>query len=121
VLVEKLKSDQLLEQMEGAIGIKRLLSVEDTLNDRAIAEGAVDTFISIAEKSEVPQLLFESTWALVNVAAGNESQCGYLIDHNCISIFTELLRSSRQEVLVQCLYFFSNIACDFPFYCNKFI
>lgn len=120
-LINKLKSEQTVDKLEGALGLRTLLSGEKPPIKRAIRQGAADEFIRLAQTSECPQLQLESIHALANISSGTMQDCGYLIDRNCISILARILREYRMPAMELCIWFFGNIACEFVTYRNMLL
>lgn len=63
----------------------------------------------------------EAVWCLTNVASGNNSQTGPIIEKGGIKIFVDLLLSVHVGIVEQAIWVLGNIARDSSNYRDKII
>lgn len=99
-LVKKAEGQDIYEQHEGMIGIRKLLSMENQHPIQAIIDSnMVPRMIKFLSNNEHPRLQIESAWALTNIAFGTTNQCQSIIDKGGIPLFVKLLGSPNDEVV----------------------
>eukprot|EP00947_MAST-08B_sp_MAST-8B-sp1_P000268 g268.t1 len=117
-LVQSVQSDDESLQLEGAIGLRKLLSIEHNPHiqqhiQQVIDAGVVPAFVEFM-RSDNTKLQYEAAWALTNIASGTSHHTRVVIDHGAIPIFVQLLASPNDDVCEQAVWALGNIAGDSP-------
>lgn len=110
--VEMINSDDPQLHMHGTLMIRKLLSVDnDAPVDRVIEMGCVEVFVQQLLRDEMPQLQFESAWALTNIASGAMEHTHYVIGANdAVANFVRLLDSPNEDCREQAAWAIGNLA-----------
>jgi importin subunit alpha-1 len=111
--VEMLRSEDPLRQLEAVTHLRKLLSIE---HNPPIAEvvacGVVPRLVEFLTAGAWPQLVFESAWALTNIASGSSEHTRVVMDAGAVPIFVQLLASREDDVKEQSVWALGNIAGD---------
>eukprot|EP01090_Pellita_catalonica_P022076 TRINITY_DN8449_c0_g1_i2.p1 TRINITY_DN8449_c0_g1~~TRINITY_DN8449_c0_g1_i2.p1 ORF type:complete len:502 (-),score=79.41 TRINITY_DN8449_c0_g1_i2:18-1469(-) len=100
-------------QLKATAKFRKMLSIEtDPPIKQVIAAGVVPIFIRFLERADVPQLQFESAWALTNIASGSSKQTALVVDAGAVAHFVKLLQSPNDDVREQAIWALGNIAGD---------
>jgi len=111
-LVEDINSKELFNQYRGAIGVRKLLSVDNPPIQPMIDANLVPRMIEFMKIDHEPQLQLEAAWVLTNIASGTTAQTQLVLDKGAIPMFAHLLRSNNPELKEQCMWALGNIAGD---------
>ncbi|EAR83119.1 importin subunit alpha (macronuclear) [Tetrahymena thermophila SB210] len=116
-LVIALNSQDVLFQHHGCIGLRKLLSIEDSPPIQiAIDSNCVPRFIEFIKQSTYPVLQLEASWCLTNIASGTTHQTQSIIDKGAIPLFCKLLLSPFQDIAEQAIWAIGNISGDCSVY-----
>ncbi|XP_047319874.1 importin subunit alpha-1a-like [Impatiens glandulifera] len=108
-------SDDISLQLTATTQFRKLLSIErNPPIDEVIQSGVVPRMIQFLMREEIPQLQFEASWALTNIASGTSEHTKVIIDNGAIPYFVKLLSSASDEVREQVVWALGNIAGDSP-------
>jgi importin subunit alpha-1 len=107
------RSDNLNSQLEGVQGIRKLLSIERNPPIQQVLESGILPQLVAFLTSESSQLVFESCWALTNIASGNSAQTNAVVNSGAVPLVIQLLKTSQDDdVKEQAVWFLGNAAGD---------
>ena len=113
MLISPVASEQNL--VEATRGFRRILSVEKNIPAREVIEMGIVPYL-IKNLSVTPgsstALIFESAWALTNIAATEFTQ--YVVDAGCIKPLVQLITHGDSNVCEQAVWCLGNIAGEGP-------
>jgi importin subunit alpha-1 len=95
--------------------LKTIHSFSDTFEQRiheVVNMGFIPILVSFLKKQDNPDLQFESTWALTNIASGTSEHVQQLIQAGAVKEMIPLLNSPHMKIREQALWFLGNIAGD---------
>jgi hypothetical protein len=99
--------------LEATRGFRRLLSLQkDPPITEVVETGVVPIFVSFLRHDHMPDLQFEASWALTNVASGTSTHTRAVTDAGAIPVFVRLLQSTSENVKEQAVWALGNIAGD---------
>ena len=99
------------EVFQGTLLIRKILSVErDPPYDAVTSSGVVPRLVSLLERNDYPELQFESSWALTNIAAGTSENTMMLVHCGAIPRFVALLASPNADCRDQSAWAIGNIS-----------
>lgn len=111
ILMGLLKSGTRDEILEGAQGFRKLLSVEhNPPANEVIAAGAMTLLLSYLNQQTDPEILFESLWALTNIASTDRTRD--VANAGAIGPVVQLLVHEEGKVREQAAWCLGNIAGD---------
>ena len=111
--VELVRSDDDGKRLHGAMMIRLLLSVErDPPFDEVVQSGVCPLLVAFLARSDFPELQFEATWALTNVAAGRQGHTSYVMGLDATPQFVALLSSPSEHCREQAALAIGNVAAD---------
>lgn len=100
-------------QYECTCKVRKLLSKEKSPPiERVVEENVVPLLVSFLDMYHHTGIQFEAAWALTNIASGNSTQTGIVVEAGAIPKFAELLNSENEEVKEQAVWALGNIAGD---------
>lgn len=116
VFVEMVRSLNDLERPQGALGIRKLLSVDIELSpiDAVVQSGVVPNLVQLAARLDSPTMQLDALWALSNLLSGdNVSYTRLLFCHQVIPLLVTLLYCSRDaDIVEQAIWAIGNAAGD---------
>eukprot|EP01125_Pyxidicula_operculata_P002972 TRINITY_DN129_c0_g1_i1.p1 TRINITY_DN129_c0_g1~~TRINITY_DN129_c0_g1_i1.p1 ORF type:complete len:518 (-),score=165.53 TRINITY_DN129_c0_g1_i1:226-1779(-) len=120
-LVQDVVSEDLTRQLEATTKFRKLLSIEHNppIQD-VIDAGIVPRFVEFLGRGDCPQLQFEASWAITNIASGSPDQTRYILDSGAVPCLRDLLLSKVDDVREQAVWALGNIAGDSPA-CRDFV
>eukprot|EP01126_Amoeba_proteus_P015842 TRINITY_DN1718_c0_g3_i1.p1 TRINITY_DN1718_c0_g3~~TRINITY_DN1718_c0_g3_i1.p1 ORF type:complete len:519 (-),score=113.72 TRINITY_DN1718_c0_g3_i1:148-1704(-) len=120
-LIALVRSDNVMEQIEGTTKIRKQLSIENNppIQD-VIDAGLVPVLMNFLRRTDLPPLQFEAAWALTNIASGSSQQTKVVIEAGAVPLFKELLSSTSDDVREQAVWALGNIAGDSPI-CRDYV
>lgn len=99
------------EVFQGTLLIRKILSVEkDPPYDAVTSSGVVPHLVNLLQRSDYPQLQFESAWALTNIAAGTSENTMMLVACGAIPRFVALLSSPSSDCRDQSAWAIGNLS-----------
>ena len=111
--VASVQLDDMDRQLDGATGLRKLLSIErNPPIDAVIATGVIPRLKELLMNDERPRIQFEVAWALTNVASGNSQHTATVVGSGIVPVFTRLLSSPDADVREQVIWGLGNIAGD---------
>mmetsp|Transcript_589 Transcript_589/g.978 ORF Transcript_589/g.978 Transcript_589/m.978 type:complete len:460 (-) Transcript_589:1326-2705(-) len=75
----------------------------------------VPQLVSFMQETSSPELVYESTWALTNLAAGDNSQTLCIVNQGAIPVLVSLLDSPQPKIADQAIWAIANISADNPY------
>lgn len=116
-LVVALNSSDIIAQHQGCIGLRKLLSIEDSPPIQiAIDSNCIPRFIEFIKQATYPVLQLEASWCLTNIASGTTHQTQSIIDKGAIPLFCKLLQSRFTDIAEQAIWAIGNISGDCSVY-----
>lgn len=95
--------------------VRKMLSKEASPPiEEVIDAGVVPKLVEYLEAVDRPELQFEASWALTNVASGTSEQTRLVVKYNAVLPFIKLLSSDQLNVCEQAVWALGNIAGDGP-------
>jgi len=114
-IVQNAASNEPIVQLNAVQAARKLLSSDrNPPIDDLIASGILPILVQCLACDDNPQLQFEATWALTNIASGTSSQTQAVVRAGAVPQFLKLLMSSQQNVCEQAVWALGNIIGDGP-------
>jgi len=114
-LIAAVRSSDPGKQLEATTSIRKLLSIEHNPPIQEVIDaGIVPRLVDFLTANDYPQLQFEASWALTNIASGSSEQTRYVIEAGAVARFRDLLMSPNDDVREQAVWALGNIAGDSP-------
>ena len=113
-LASALLADEIFAVSRGLRGIRRLLSVQNVppvAQVRAIP-GVLNRLCEILKLDAQPDLQFESSWALTNIASGKSEDTAAVVELGALPVFLNHLILPDPRVREQAIWALGNIAGD---------
>jgi hypothetical protein len=109
-----LMSDQIELQHIGIVYFRKILSIpKNPPVDLVIQAGAVPRIISFLDLAVDPELQFEATWCVTNIACGEPRHSLNLVQNNLLPAIVNLIvYSDSDKVRAQALWALSNMSSD---------
>lgn len=93
--------------------IRKLLSTDKNPPiDEVINAGILPILVDGLKYEQMPQLQFETAWALTNIASGSSEQTLKVVDSGAVPLFIKLLSSPSENVAEQSVWALGNIIGD---------
>jgi len=110
----ELMSDQIELQHSGIVYFRKILSIaKNPPVDQVIQAGAVPRIISFLDLAVDPELQFEATWCVTNIACGEPRHSLNLVQNNVLPAIVNLLvYTDSDKVRAQALWALSNMSSD---------
>jgi hypothetical protein len=98
--------------LEAVIKLRKLLTLKvNPPIAEVIAAGAVPRLVQFLTHDQLPQLQFEASLALTNIAS---EQARVVVEAGAVPLFVRLMRSSSEELREQASWALGNLAGDSP-------
>ncbi|XP_039020659.1 importin subunit alpha-4-like [Hibiscus syriacus] len=115
LMVKGVSSDDPALRLEATTLLRKLLSMEHCPPIQQVIEaGIVPRLVGFLDDHHHPQLQFEASWALTNIASGTSEHTHVVIQQGAVPKFVHLLGSSITDVREQAVWALGNIAGDSP-------
>jgi importin subunit alpha-1 len=112
-LLESTKSIEEQKHLYAAQGLRKLLSQErHPPIQEVIDSGVVPIMLHWIQRSEFPQLQFEATWVITNIASGTHQNCQIIVEKGAVPLIIKLLESPVEQVREQAIWALGNIGGD---------
>ncbi|KAL9658007.1 hypothetical protein ABK040_012662 [Willaertia magna] len=112
-IVESIQSNNITDQLEGAIALRKLLSVDrDPPIDQVLKSGVLPSIVNFLHFDDYPLLQFESLWSISNIASGLSHHTETVCKTGVVPILIKLLKSQSSDVVEQAIWALGNIASD---------
>ncbi|KAF2368437.1 Armadillo [Trinorchestia longiramus] len=105
-------SDESTQLLGAKTARERVSDAENDCVDRYVEAGILPLLLSLFDKDHIPELQFESLWAITNIAAGKNEHTKAVVDANGLPGILRLLSSSHEKVVLQAVWAVSNITGD---------
>ena len=108
-------------KLHGTLMVRKLLSVDENPPiEQIIQSDIVPTLVQFLSRDDSPQLQFEASWALTNVASGTNTNTHYVIHQGAVPAILRILNSPSEDVREQSTWAIGNLAGEGPD-CRDFI
>jgi importin subunit alpha-6/7 len=112
-LLTAMKSNQDDQSLLAAQGFRKVLSLEhDPPIQDLIDAGILPYLIEWIQKFDFPQLQYESSWTITNIASGTHHHCQVIVEKGCVPLLIQMMTSSNEEVREQAVWALGNIGGD---------
>ena len=101
LLNQMIYTDDRFTQMLALIGIRKLLSIENTPPIQSVIDANLVPIFIIFLHHEIPKFQFESAWCLTNIASGSSDQVNCLLEKEVVQNFNLLLGCWCRQALVE--------------------
>lgn len=107
-------SNSILEQHEGMIAIRKILTSGDYIIFQEILDNKkiLNKIFEFAKSENLPHLQLESIWSLANLSGGSTEQTTILVKMNVINIFVVFCDNKFPEIAEQAIWGLGNISGD---------
>ena len=107
-------SNKIMEQHEGMIGIRKILTSGDYIIFQKILDNKIilNRIFDFAKNENQPHLQLESIWALANLSGGSTEQTSVLVKIDVINIFVVFCDNKFPEIAEQAIWGLGNISGD---------
>ncbi|KFK30823.1 hypothetical protein AALP_AA6G030600 [Arabis alpina] len=107
-------SDDSDSQLKATNFLRRLLSIEKNPPIDVVVQSGivVPRMVKFLSRDDFPELQFEATWVLTNIASGTSEHTKVIAESGAIPIFIQLLSSASENVREQAVWALGNIAGD---------
>eukprot|EP00854_Cymbomonas_tetramitiformis_P019290 gene19290-23059_t len=113
--VEQVSSEDPAVQLQGVRDLRKHLSKErDPPIDMVISTGVVPRLVQLMQISPKPEVQFEATWALTNIASGTSDHTRQVVDGGAVPALVQALQSPNKNVCEQAIWGLGKIARDSP-------
>ena len=99
-IVLAFRSQDIKQKYLGLVGIRKLLSLQNSPIQELIDIGVIPELISLLDNSPA-EFQYESLWCLTNIATGTSDQANSIVIKGGISKIIKLLESSIEELKIQ--------------------
>ncbi|CAF1168305.1 unnamed protein product [Rotaria sordida] len=112
-IVLKSQNSDLSICFQGIRSARKLLSIEHNPPiDELINLNFLPILVQCLSYDQYPELQFEATWALTNIASGNSQQTQAVVDANALPYLLRLLHSIHSNVCEQAVWAIGNLIGD---------
>lgn len=112
-LLQAANSSQDTDLLMAAQGFRKLLSIKvNPPIQNVIDAGVIPFLITWIQRSDYPQLQYEASWCLTNIASGNHMQTLAIIEKGAVPVLVNMLSSPLDELKEQSIWTLGNIGAD---------
>ncbi|KAL9643891.1 hypothetical protein ABK040_013302 [Willaertia magna] len=112
-ILEALQSNDINLQLDGAVQVRKLLSMEKNPPiDDVLESGILPILVNFLSFNAQPLLQFESVWAITNIASGKSFHTETVVNSGVVPTLIKLLQSPCDDVVEQSIWALGNIAGD---------
>lgn len=107
-----INSDNITDQKEAVVRIRKLLAVEQNHPTQELVEAGVIPFLigCMQKYSEVREIVFEAAWGITNISGGNSDQTMAVVTNGAVEILISLLDHPCPNVREQGVWALGNVA-----------
>ena len=110
-IIQAFRTQNIEQKYTGLVGIRKLLSLQNSPIQELIDIGIVPELISLLDNSP-SEFQYEALWCLTNIATGTSDQANNIVVKGGIPKIIKLLDSSIEELRTQATWLLGNLSSD---------
>jgi hypothetical protein len=110
-IIQAFRTQDINQKYTGLVGIRKLLSLQNSPIQELIDQGIVPELISLLDNSPA-EFQYEALWCLTNIATGTSDQANNIVVKGGIPKIIKLLDSSIEELKIQSTWLLGNLSSD---------
>ena len=110
-IIQAFRSQDPNQKYTGLVGIRKLLSLQNTPIQELIDMGIIPELIQLLDNSPA-EFQYDALWCLTNIASGTSDQANNIVVKGGIPKIIKLLDSSIEEIKIQATWLLGNLSSD---------
>ena len=110
-IIKAFRTQDKIEKYKGLVGIRKLLSLQNSPIQELIDIGITPDLISLLDDSP-PEFQYESLWCLTNIATGTSDQSNSIVVKGGLPKIIKIMDSNIEELKSQVTWLIGNLATD---------
>ena len=110
-IIDAFKSQDITQKYSGLVGIRKLLSIQNSPIQELIDIGIIPELIQLLDNAP-SEFQYEALWCLTNIASGTSDQANNIVIKGGIPKIIKLLDSSIEELKIQATWLLGNLSSD---------